>query len=56
MPAVSKAQQKFMAMCRTPKGRKKARGKCPPMSVAEEFSHAPEGKTLPEKARKRSFK
>lgn len=37
MPAVSKRQQRYMAMCSTPKGRKKAKGKCPPVSVAKEF-------------------
>ena len=55
MPAVSKAQQRFMGMCSTAAGRKKVHGKCPPLSVAREFAHAPEGKSLPEKAKKRSF-
>jgi len=39
MPAKTKKQQRFMAMCTTPKGRKKAKGKCPPQNVAEEFKH-----------------
>jgi len=37
MPAKTKKQQRFMAMCSTPKGRKKAKGECPPMKVAKEF-------------------
>jgi hypothetical protein len=39
MPAVSRKQQKFMAMCKHNPG--KVRGKCPPAKVAEEFSHRP---------------
>lgn len=56
MPAESKAQQRFMGMCSTPAGRKKAKGKCPSLSVAKEFAHAPVGKSLPEKAKRRSFR
>lgn len=56
MPAVSIVQQHFMGMCKTPEGRRKAQGKCPPLSVAEEFAHKPVGKKLPFKAKKRSFK
>lgn len=56
MPAVSQVQQKFMGMCLTAKGRKRARGKCPPISVAEEFAHKPKGETLPKKVKKRQFK
>lgn len=41
MPAKTKRQQRFMAMCLTPKGRKKARGKCPPKKVAREFRRGP---------------
>jgi hypothetical protein len=41
MPAVSKKQQRFMAMCAHSKG--SAKGKCPPKKVAEEFSHKPKG-------------
>lgn len=55
MPATTLAQQKFMGMCTTSEGRAKARGKCPPLSVAREFARKPTGKTLPEKAKKRSF-
>ncbi len=55
MPAKSKAQQAFMGLCSSPAGRSKAKGKCPPVSVAKEFAHAPEGKRLPEKAKKRKF-
>lgn len=41
MPAKSKKQQQFMAICAHTPG--KAKGKCPPKSVAEEFSHKPVG-------------
>jgi hypothetical protein len=54
MPAVSKAQHKFMGLCSSHKGRAKAKGKCPPMSVAKEYAHT-SGKRLPEKAKKRKF-
>lgn len=37
MPAKTRKQQRFMAMCSTPEGRKKARGACPPVKVAKEF-------------------
>jgi len=36
-PAKSKAQQKFMGMCSTKKGRKKAKGKCPSVKIAKKF-------------------
>lgn len=39
MPAVSKKQQKFMAICAH--NPSKAKGKCPPKKVAREFSHKP---------------
>lgn len=39
MPAKTRRQQRYMAMCSTGKDRKKARGKCPPMKVAKEFRH-----------------
>jgi len=38
MPAKTKRQQRFMGMCLTPKGRKKAKGKCPSLKVAREFA------------------
>ena len=41
MPAKSKAQQRFMGMCSTPEGRAKAKGKCPPLSVAKDFARKP---------------
>lgn len=41
MPAVSKKQQRFMAMCSHNPGA--AKGKCPPKKVAHEFSHKPKG-------------
>jgi hypothetical protein len=38
MPAKTKKQQRFMAMCaHTPS---KAKGKCPPKKVAREFSRS----------------
>jgi len=37
MPAKTEKQRRFMAMCSTPKGRKKASGKCPPMKVAKKY-------------------
>jgi len=39
MPAKSAKQQRFMGMCSTPKGRKKA--DCPPIKVAKEFAKKP---------------
>lgn len=39
MPAKTERQRRFMAMCANPKTRKKAKGKCPPISVAEEYVH-----------------
>ena len=38
MPSKTKKQARFMAMCATPKGRKKAKGKCPPKKVAKEYA------------------
>jgi len=38
MPAKTKKQQRFMGMCTTAKGRKKAKGKCPPKKVAKKFA------------------
>lgn len=37
MPAKSGEQYRFMAMCASEKGRKKAEGDCPPKSVAKEY-------------------
>lgn len=54
MPAKSKAQQRFMGMCSTKKGRKKAQGDCPPMNVAKEFARKPKNKTLPARKGSRS--
>jgi len=39
MPAKTRRQQRYMAMCSTSKGRAKAKGKCPPLKVAKEFRH-----------------
>lgn len=39
MPAKSKKQQRFMAMCAH--NPEEAKGKCPPKDVAEEFSKKP---------------
>lgn len=55
MPAVSKVQFKFMQMCKTPAGRKKAKGKCPPLSVASEYAHASDYESLPERAKKKQL-
>lgn len=44
MPSTSEKQRRFMAMCSSPKGRRKARGKCPPLKIAEEFREADKGK------------
>jgi len=41
MPAKSKKQQQFMAICAHQPD--KAKGKCPSHKVAQEFSHKPEG-------------
>jgi hypothetical protein len=38
MPAKTKKQQRFMGMCTTPEGRKKAKGACPPKKVAKKFA------------------
>jgi len=38
MPARSAKEQRFMGMCLTKKGRKKARGKCPSKKVARKFA------------------
>lgn len=46
MPAKSKAQQRFMGLCAH--NPEKARGKCPPKDVAEEFAKT-KTKNLPEK-------
>ncbi len=43
MPATTKKQQRFMAMCSTGKGRAKAANKCPPVKVAKEFRHLRKG-------------
>jgi|GEM_PF-4454348 len=40
MPAKTKKQQRFMALCAEPEGRKKAKKKCPPVKVAKEFRHS----------------
>lgn len=41
MPAKTQKMQSFMALCSHSPS--KARGKCPPKKVAEEFSHKPAG-------------
>lgn len=41
MPAKTKRQQQFMAICAHQPG--KAKGKCPSHKVAMEFSHKPQG-------------
>ena len=37
MPAKTRRQQRYMAMCSTRKGRAKARDKCPPVKVAQKY-------------------
>lgn len=37
MPAKTEKQRRFMAMCSTKKGRRKARDKCPSKKVAREY-------------------
>jgi hypothetical protein len=49
MPSKSAKQHRFMAMCA--KNPDKARAKCPPKHVAEEFVHADKGRKV---ARKKS--
>jgi hypothetical protein len=44
MPAKTAKQQRFMGMCSTAKGRRKAQGKCPPKAVAKEFARKPRTK------------
>lgn len=51
MPARSKAQQRFMAMCAH--NPKHAQGTCPPPDVAREFARAPNFKRLPTRAKRR---
>ena len=43
MPAKTEKQRRFMGLCSSPKGRAKAKGKCPPKKVAKEFAR---GKAL----------
>ena len=43
MPAKTKRQQRFMAMCDTKEGRKKAGKRCPPRKVAKEFKRMKRG-------------
>ena len=40
MPSPTNRSARFMALCSSLKGRKKAREKCPPMDVAREFHAA----------------
>ena len=48
MPAKSKKQQRFMAMCAH--NPEEARGKCPPKEVAKEFAET-KTKNLPDKVK-----
>lgn len=43
MPAKSKEQQKFMAMCLY--SPEKVKGECPPRKVAKEFAQTKKGKS-----------
>lgn len=47
MPSKTKKQHNLMAMCSTTKGRKKAKVKCPPKTVAREFVAHDKSKKLP---------
>lgn len=40
MPSRTEKQRRFMEMCSTREGRKKAKGKCPPQKVAREYRAA----------------
>ena len=40
MPSKTPKQSRFMAMCATMEGRKKAKSKCPSKKVAEEYRDA----------------
>ena len=53
MPAVSKKQQQFMAICSHTPG--KAKGKCPSGKVAEEFSRKPKGGYMKKDRRETTF-
>lgn len=53
MPAVSRKQQRFMAICAHSPS--KAKGKCPSKKVAREFSHGPKKKSRPFAHRYRHF-
>ncbi len=53
MPAVSKAQRRFMGMCEHDPG--SAQGKCPPKKVAKEFASTKE-KGLPTRVKKKKGK
>ncbi len=41
MPGKTAKQRKFMGMCTTKKGRRKAKKRCPPVKVAREFARKP---------------
>ena len=41
MPGKTPRMRRYMGMCTTAKGRKKARKKCPPKKVAREFARKP---------------
>jgi hypothetical protein len=53
MPSKTAKQARFMRMCASTRGRKKAKGKCPPQSVAREFTRADSRKKRKHKARRK---
>lgn len=53
MPSVSEAQRRLMEMAATAKGRKKIRGKKPPLAVAKEFRAADRAKARKAKGKQR---
>lgn len=52
MPSKSQSQHNFMGLCSTPKGRAKAKGKCPPAKVAKEYVAADKGRSFPKSKRR----
>jgi len=48
----TKAQKGFFGLCSSSTGRKKARGKCPPMSQAKKLAH--EAASMPTKRKRKS--
>jgi len=49
MPSESGKQHRFMGLCSTDEGRAKAKGKCPPKSLAQEYLAADKGRHFSKK-------